>query len=162
MAKTTPSAASSTERRAEPLVPRAWDFEGALGEAARAFAREAGIRAADDARLRAAILSHLDDRDRIRETLRRLPALHVVVLEVLAELGGRLTVEILTDRVRARTRCDGEAVAAAARDLDARMLTAPLATKPARGAGVPVVALLAPAAKHVAALVRGEIGRAHV
>jgi Helicase conserved C-terminal domain len=152
VAKKSAGASSSTEPRA-PRVPRAWPFEQASPVLVTTFARAQGLGAGDIVSASAAVRAHLDDRDRIKETLRRLPALDLVLLEILAEAGGRLRTETLFHVAHARTGLDAKVAGSALQLLDARFLTVALVSKPDRGS--PIAALLAPAAEHVAALVRG-------
>ncbi len=155
MAKTSARASSSTDPPAAPRAPRAWPFEQAAPDLVTGFGRAHGLAGADFGRTAAAVRAHLGDRRRIEDLLRRLPVLEIVLLEILAELGGRARMEILFDVARARTGCDAKACAAALDDLDRHCLTVPLVTRPSRGEGMKIAALLAPAAEHVAALVQG-------
>lgn len=139
------NAPSTDPRDATDLVREAWELTKIDGTAQREAA----------ARLRVGV-SHLaaalDDEAVIAKHLATLSAAHLIVLEVLAEAGGRVTMKTLEGEVERRIGLQSHVVKAVLDDLLRACLAVTLVS---RNSAPQLASLVRPGCEHVARRVRG-------
>ena len=136
-------------------VPHAWPFHEAPDSLVEDYALRMRFSTEHLPTTRDSVFALLDDRSWIETVLCLIPTVDVIVLEVLAELGGQVRNDVIVALACTRSRCEEATVTAAIERLHKELLTIHLQSTQSDGRIIPWSALLAPSAEHVAALVWG-------